>query len=757
MIDQSAALGGAQETLTGIGLALGQMWSKQKIQTEEILQLVERCVPAFDLLAKVTGKQGAELTKLIESGKLGRKEIKGLIDEIGRSTEGAAAANLGTLSGLVTSLKDRFKEFLETIASSGVVDYFKQQLTGLRDTITRMADDGSLTTWAKNVGAGLVTVGQSVGTFFSGVSVVYNAFKTSVHAAATAIAASLGTVVKAIAFIKELDFKDKMVSDMAGVQSSAQRLHDIADSLYASAAENYDQTGEAAYNLAQAFKDLANSGAQVGSEFGKADPAVAKQADHLRLTGEAAERAKAQFAQLPLSVQKLIGPLIESTGALTGLNKVTNDSAAAFRDQQQAIINARKDVEAAKLAIVELAKSGETSGEAFERANTALVAAERHLANVTAEATRGQAATEGLADAFKTLGIKSQAELQKLADTQRAALETVTAAHRQGEAAIEDVQRAFEAYAATARAAAKDSSEALQQQVEAQLQAEATALGLADKLKQAGDAGKAAGQEVGKAFADAKDSISDAGDAADELKDKTAETADEMADVGANASATALQVNSAINTVLVLTDAQQRALRDINELFYRGKIDGAEYGRRVREAIEGVTESLEDQAEAARRAVDELRELNQQMQDDADRADGNEAAVERRRHQEQLDRIAELEREGGTAARREAAEARQLAEDEHKRRLAEIREEARAERQARREASSSQAAEDRITTMERPETGTALVHELRITVNGQGMGLLDPGDPQTSRAITEAVNRVLRQAMSASGRGGSIL
>ncbi|MCW7554954.1 tape measure protein [Endozoicomonas gorgoniicola] len=41
IVDQTSKLGGGMERLNGISLALGQAWAKQKLQGEEILQLVE--------------------------------------------------------------------------------------------------------------------------------------------------------------------------------------------------------------------------------------------------------------------------------------------------------------------------------------------------------------------------------------------------------------------------------------------------------------------------------------------------------------------------------------------------------------------------------------------------------------------------------------------------------------------------------------------------------------------------------------------
>ncbi len=162
LIDQNARLGGSQETLNGLILATGQAWAKQKLQGEEILQFVERGVPVWDLLAKATGKNTLELQKLSEQGKLGRDVIAALIQEIGKSAEGAAAKNLGTFSGLIIQIKDRWEQFLQSIADAGVLDYAKQQLTALIDEAKRLAADGTLTQWAESTANGLKAFGNTI-------------------------------------------------------------------------------------------------------------------------------------------------------------------------------------------------------------------------------------------------------------------------------------------------------------------------------------------------------------------------------------------------------------------------------------------------------------------------------------------------------------------------------------------------------------------------------------------------------------------
>jgi tape measure domain-containing protein len=162
LINENAKMGGSQERLEGTILAVGQAWAKQKLQGEEILQLVERGVPVWDILQKVTGKNVTELQKLSEAGKLGRKEISALIAEIDRMNSGAAAKNAGTLSGLFTQLTSKVRDFFTTVSNSGALDYFKGQLDSLIKRIDEMAKSGELADLAKKISDGIVGTAEAI-------------------------------------------------------------------------------------------------------------------------------------------------------------------------------------------------------------------------------------------------------------------------------------------------------------------------------------------------------------------------------------------------------------------------------------------------------------------------------------------------------------------------------------------------------------------------------------------------------------------
>lgn len=160
--DQASQLGGDMETLNGITTALGQAYAKQKLQAEEVLQLVERGVPAWDLLAEATGKNVQQLQEMSSAGELGRKEIGLLIKAMGDRSMGAAASQMETLSGRVSNLRDAFREFVEEVNRQGFLDYAKQQLKELQDFIAEASEDGRLQQWAKEMSDTLAGMGKAI-------------------------------------------------------------------------------------------------------------------------------------------------------------------------------------------------------------------------------------------------------------------------------------------------------------------------------------------------------------------------------------------------------------------------------------------------------------------------------------------------------------------------------------------------------------------------------------------------------------------
>ncbi len=140
LTNQAAELGGSEETLAGITLALGQAWSKGRLQAEEMNQLIERGVPVYDLLEKATGRNVAELQKMAERGELTRDVLQRLIAEMDKASSGANAAAMETLGGKISNLSDAWQRFEDTLLndkSEGLIKSIVSSVTGELDVLSR--------------------------------------------------------------------------------------------------------------------------------------------------------------------------------------------------------------------------------------------------------------------------------------------------------------------------------------------------------------------------------------------------------------------------------------------------------------------------------------------------------------------------------------------------------------------------------------------------------------------------------------------
>lgn len=165
IVDTMAASGGGAEQLDGIVLALGQAWTKQKLQGEEAMQLLERGVPVWDLLAEKTGKSAAELMEMASAGKLGREEIMLLIEAMAERNAGASDAMSKTWDGIISNLMDYWTKFQRLVMDAGLFDFMKGNLQDLLSFLNAAAADGRLQAWAEATSKAVLTAMQALYAF----------------------------------------------------------------------------------------------------------------------------------------------------------------------------------------------------------------------------------------------------------------------------------------------------------------------------------------------------------------------------------------------------------------------------------------------------------------------------------------------------------------------------------------------------------------------------------------------------------------
>ncbi|MFH5187676.1 tape measure protein [Paenibacillus sp. TAB 01] len=152
--DAVAAVGGDTEQMKGIALAIGQIQSKGKLSAEEVNQLAERGVPAWQLLAKEMGKSTGELMNLAANGELLSDQVipalmKGLDSRFGGSMEAMSDTFSYTVANMIETA---------TLGLAGVTkplfEAMKKDLQGVQGLLS---GDG-VAAWSNLFSQGLLNV-----------------------------------------------------------------------------------------------------------------------------------------------------------------------------------------------------------------------------------------------------------------------------------------------------------------------------------------------------------------------------------------------------------------------------------------------------------------------------------------------------------------------------------------------------------------------------------------------------------------------
>jgi tape measure domain-containing protein len=536
MVDYNARLGGSQEKLEGIILAVGQAWAKQKLQGEEILQLVERGVPVWDLLEKVTGKNVTQLQKMSAAGELGRDVMKQLFDEMGKQANGQASKSLELLGGQINLISNKWTEFKQIIADSGAYQVAVDLLKDINEKFDELNQSGKIkqaaqdvsdffTTLLKEGGSSLKTTLENITAFTTGLNVIVGSVRLAFNVV-TSVVATFGAAVTGAFALFPLGMAKAL--SVFGDNALAQKFQEAANGLLAIAKGYLDQVeqdaldanaslrqmgfdirvdsdattktqvdnaakvksameqqAEARYN--SYLKDLAASEKVAALANKEVEDWKARQKaaeDHynqLKLSGTASleeiEAAETRYGNATLKVTDLLVAQYSAQTNLTDAQVKLNAATVVFLTAQS------------KLADTELAKvrnayiDGTASIEDYEKAQaTAKIAAEAlakaqdELVNSTDAQTRAVNDYEAAMEQANVTTLKS---LQDLAAKAKTAYDQTSEAIKNGVGSTYDAEQAFLKYAdASIKAAA-----AGDKQVEASIRQQAANLGLSDNIE----------------------------------------------------------------------------------------------------------------------------------------------------------------------------------------------------------------------------------------------------------------------------------
>lgn len=105
-----SAVGGGQDKLQGVVLALGQMQTKGRVATQELLQIAERGLPVFDILQQKLGLTNEQLGDIGNQGINSSVAIQAILEGFNERFGGSLEKQAQTLEGKRSNIIDKFQQ-----------------------------------------------------------------------------------------------------------------------------------------------------------------------------------------------------------------------------------------------------------------------------------------------------------------------------------------------------------------------------------------------------------------------------------------------------------------------------------------------------------------------------------------------------------------------------------------------------------------------------------------------------------------------
>jgi len=170
--DATAALGGGADKLQGIARALGQIATKGKVSAQELMQLAEQGVPAYDILREKLGLTADQLENMGKSGVSAGTAISAILEGMSERFGGQMQNMQATFKGIWEEMKSLWRDFMSAIADAGAFDKLKAFIADMRDHMASAFASGKAAEWAGKISSAIesaITVFGMLGTAIKGV------------------------------------------------------------------------------------------------------------------------------------------------------------------------------------------------------------------------------------------------------------------------------------------------------------------------------------------------------------------------------------------------------------------------------------------------------------------------------------------------------------------------------------------------------------------------------------------------------------
>lgn len=171
--DATSALGTGQAGIESVTRALGQMQTRGKVSAEEMLQLTEAGIPAWEYLAEAIGTDTAGAMQKVTDGAVSASQgIEAITTGMERDFGGMMEAQSKTLTGIMSNLSDAIERPLMTLKDTSGYQALTGALSGLVDVAGPLVEnvlpllDSGMSAAARGISAAV----ESIPAFTSGLS-----------------------------------------------------------------------------------------------------------------------------------------------------------------------------------------------------------------------------------------------------------------------------------------------------------------------------------------------------------------------------------------------------------------------------------------------------------------------------------------------------------------------------------------------------------------------------------------------------------
>ena len=135
----ASSMQGNPQVIESVSRAIGQIYTKGRLMNEEMRQLAEAGIPAYEILQEKLGLTNKQLQNLGKEGIPASKAINALVDGMNERFGGVVAASSKTLKGIISNIKDN-ATMLVSGAFEPLITYIKSGLNVLGEFLFKMRE-----------------------------------------------------------------------------------------------------------------------------------------------------------------------------------------------------------------------------------------------------------------------------------------------------------------------------------------------------------------------------------------------------------------------------------------------------------------------------------------------------------------------------------------------------------------------------------------------------------------------------------------